>query len=410
VKRVTAVLLGLVFLALLVRLPGLGRGLWYDERFTLVHFADAPGHLLIQRQANNHPLASLLALVLRQVSEDPRVLRAPFALLGALSVFAIGCLASVGRASRPPAPGRAGRPPHSSRPAVAAALLALVHPAHVAYSQEVRGYAPLLLLVPLVTKLALDGGRPRLLAVLVALGLLAHLTILPLVLALGVLALRERRLETLAALGAGLLLGLLVLAATFAHLSGLLRHGASGPESVLDSAILLGVCDARLLRPMFALPFLLLIVLGARTAPRLGFVTLGAGLLLVAAVLVLRPVYYARFALFLLPLLLALGGVGAAALVRDRRLILLVAPVVAIFAIAVARRAPLETEPIGPALELVRKEDPAARVRFTGLGADLLPSDPSPAFELELVRHGESRPGKVVEGLYVDVRVAPVSR
>ncbi len=394
-KRVAVVMFGLVLLALVVRLEGLGRGLWYDERFTLACFADAPAHLLAQKQANNHPLASLLALGARQVSEDPRILRAPFALLGALSVLAIGWLA-----------GRAGR-----RAAVAAALLALVHPAHVAFSQEVRGYGPLLLLVPLVTKLSLDGGRPRLLAVLVALGLLAHLTIVPLVLALGLLALRERRRDTLGALAVGLVLGLLVLAPTFSHLSALARQGASGPDSLVDSAVLLATCDARLVHPAFALPFLALVLLGACAAPRLALVTLGAALLLVVAVLVAHPVYYARFGLFLLPLLLALAGEGAASLARGRRAVLVVAPLVAVFAVAAARRAPLETEPIGPALAFVRKQDPAARVRFIGLGADLLESAPDPTYELDLAPHGRTPPGGTVfEGLYIDVRVVPIPR
>jgi len=368
----------LFLIALLVRIPGSARSLWYDELFTLRHFADSPAHALLeQKHANNHPLASLLAFFARQASEDPRVLRLPFVILASLGVVATA---------------RLGR---TRGAALAAALLAVFHPSAVAYAQEVRGYAPLLLLAPLVTVLALDGRRPWLLGLAVALGLLAHATLGALVVALGLLALRERAWETLKGLTAGAAVGLSLGAPTLP--ARFVAHGPSGPEGIADVALLLGTNDARLLHPAFAAPLLVLALLGATRARRLALVTGGTALLL--ALPLLRAPFYARFTLVLLPLIIGLAGEGAARLLEGRRALLLAAPVALLLAIATVARAGWETEPIGPALASV----PGGRFEFTGLGSELMTSDPHPTHRVELF----TREPTPFQGLYANVRVVP---
>src|SRR5207245_2223025 len=93
--RAWALALALGLGAIAVRLPGLGRSLWYDELFTLRHFADSFGHAFAsQRQANNHPLASILAWAASRVAgrADPEVLRAGSVLASALGVVALAWL------------------------------------------------------------------------------------------------------------------------------------------------------------------------------------------------------------------------------------------------------------------------------------------------------------------------------
>ncbi|HZU99758.1 MAG TPA: hypothetical protein VFF73_23805 [Planctomycetota bacterium] len=369
----------LLAVALLARLPGLGRSLWYDELFTLRHFADSPAHALLeQKHANNHPLASLLAFLARQASEDPRVLRLPFVILASLGVAATA---------------RLGR---TRGAALAAALLAVFHPSAVAYAQEVRGYAPLLLLAPLVTLLALEGRRPWLLALAVALGLLAHATLGALVVALALLALRERARATLAGLAAGAALGLSIGAPTLPV--RFVAHGPSGPDGLADVAVLLGTNDGRLLHPALAAPLLLLALLGATRARRLALVT-GVTALLLALPILLRAPFYARFALVLLPLIIGLAGEGAGRLLEGRRALLAAAPLALLLAIATARRAHWETEPIGPALASV----PGGRFEFTGLGAELMTNDPEPTHRVELA----TREPTPFQGLYANVRIVP---
>jgi hypothetical protein len=388
-KRTLAFFAGALVLALLVRIPGLGRSLWYDELFTLVHFADTLPHALFaQRQANNHPLASLLAWTVRAAGDDPRLLRAPSVLLGVLGVLAVGWL--VRQRSGPGA-------------AVAAMLLAAFHPAHVAYSQEVRGYAALLLAAPLVAGLALDGRRPRLLALAVALGLFAHLSLVVLVLALAALAAHERAARTLVALSAGTLAALLLYAPMLSHLGGFAARelGVGGPDGLQRTVELFATCDARLLPPLLGAPFFVLAFLGGvRRARRLACVVLAASLILALAVATTRPLFHARFALALLPLLLALAGHGADALAPGRRAVLVAGPIVVVLAVATARRAGWETEPIQPALRAY----PGARFVFTGLGAELHESARDPTHRVELF----AREDGAFAGLYANVRVEPL--
>jgi len=392
VSRRTVVLLASVFaLAVAVRLPGLGRGLWYDELFTVENFADTLPHALFaQRAANNHPLASVLAWLARRASEDPRVLRAPFVLLGALGVLATGWLASL----------RGGE-----KAAALAMALAAVHPAHVAFSQEVRGYAPLLLAAPLVVGLALEAKRPVLLAVAVALGLFSHLSLAVLVLALAALAGHERAWKTLAALAAGTLAALLLYAPMLSHLGAFFvrQAGHGGPDGLGRTLELLATADSRLAPAWLGAPFFALALAGgALRARRLACVAWAAALIIALAVSVAHPLFYARFALALLPLLLALAASGVATLLPDRRGLLLASPLLIVFGVATARRASWETEPIGPALRAYE----GARFVFTGTGSELHASDAEPTHRIELF---SKDPDAQFHGLYADVKVVPLA-
>lgn len=396
-KRVLLAVTTVFLLAALVRLPGLGRSLWYDELFTVRHFTDSLQHALFaQRHANNHPLASVLALLARCFSDDPRVLRAPFVLLGALSVLATGWLAQI---TLPRAAGE-GRGGGSLPAAGVAALLAALHPAHVAYSQEVRGYAALLLLAPLVTGLALSKRRPVLLAVTVALGLLAHLSLFVLVVALAAFLAHERAHRTLAALAVGSLAALAAYAPTLSHLGALAAREPSGPDGLSRTLALFATDDGRLLTPWLGAPLFALAALGALRAPRLAAVVWAAFLIFLVGVACFHPVFHARFALSLLPLVLALAGHGATVLARGRKAVLVAAPFALVLAVATARRARWETEPVGPALAAY----PGARFVFTGLGAELYASDPAPTHEVRLYADSDA----AFQGLEANVDVRPL--
>ncbi len=390
-KRIRLLLPGLVLLAVVVRIPGLGRGLWYDELFTIRNFTDSLKDALFwQRAANNHPLASVLAWAVRLATEDPRALRAPSVVLSALSVLAVGWLVR-------------RRASHGA--AAAAMLLAAWHPAHVAYAQEVRGYAGLLLAAPLVAGLALERRHPALLALAVGAGLLAHLSLLALVAALTILAAVERDRRTLLALGAGTLGAGLLYAPTLRHVAGfgLRTAGANGPDGLASTFALFATGDARLLPPLLGAPLLVLAALGAWRERRLAAATGGCALLIALAVLVLEPVFHARFALALLPLLLALAGHGAAAAARARRAALVALPLVLVLAVATGRRAGWETEPIEPAL----RAHPGARFEFVGLGAELHPSAKDATHRVELFAREEEAQ---FHGLYAHVKVVPLRR
>jgi len=179
--------LGLSLLALIPRLGALdprlgplGRSLSYDELFTLTNFSQSLGEALTgQKGANNHPLASVLAWLVRQVSESEVALRLPFAVMGALAAGALcWALWPLGR----------------RRAWLAGGLLALAPPAVLA-SQQVRGYAGAILFGALALgayfRCARD-GRQRdvvLLTVFGALGLWSHATLALGLLALGALSL-----------------------------------------------------------------------------------------------------------------------------------------------------------------------------------------------------------------------------
>jgi mannosyltransferase len=337
-RRQLAALIAITLAALLIRLPGLGRSLWYDELYTYVHFLDSFTHAVAkQSQANNHPLASLLAWLSRSLFGESEVaLRLPSLLAGSLAVFALGWVTA--RASTPAA-------------GLTAALLAATNPAHVAYSQEVRGYALVLLFVPIVTGLALDDrARKHWLALATALALWSHLTMGVLVLGLALYAAVTRDRRALAGLTGGLLLGAILYSPMLGRLGAFVGRetGSSPPtlERLAKIAELFSVADARvsLYLPWIgvAAVFFGLVVAGLVVARRepLARATLAVLVVTMALWLVARPLFYPRFFLFFLPLLLACA---ARALARTHLIAIVMAMT---FGLATWERSGHETQPL----------------------------------------------------------------
>jgi hypothetical protein len=413
----------LFVLAVLVRLVGLHRSFFYDELLTVRTFTGSFVDAFAgQRQANNHPLASILAWAATGVlGPGEAAARLPSVLLGAVGVVALFALVrrrgGVGAAS-------------------AAALLALAHPAHVGFSQEVRGYAGVLLFGPLALDLTLrllDGaaeGRrlARLLALTVAAGLFCHLTLGLLVVGLlaytvlaGEVPPGARRRAALA-LGGGLLLALVLYAPMASHLGAfaskktfLADASGGGPtlERLQAVATLFTAGDARLLAgnafPALAAGLALLTVLGAaaslRSGDRLAAAILTVLLVSLAAWSTARPLFHARFFAFLLPLVLALAGRGAAALARAavsaRFAPLVVAPLLVLLAVASAHRATRETQPTGKALAFARERGPYCVV---GLGAGLLDPEHAGDAALEAVLEASATRDAVAIELFPELK------
>lgn len=115
------------------RLPGLGRGLWYDEIQTLVDYVRQPLGVLVTTfdSSNQHLLFSIAAHVTRAVIGDSTVaLRLPAMAFGVLSLWAA---VAFGRRWLP------------ARQAWWAAVILAVSYHHVWFSQNARGYTGLLL-------------------------------------------------------------------------------------------------------------------------------------------------------------------------------------------------------------------------------------------------------------------------
>ncbi len=165
--------MGLVVVAIFVRIPGLDAGLWYDEIDTLVSYVRLPlGEILTTFDSKNqHMLFSVLArgaVVL--FGESAWTLRAPAMLFGVASV---GALLWFGRLV-------AGR-----WEALAAAGIMAVSYHHVWFSQNARGYTGLLLWTLLGTGLLLrmladrrprSWGRPLAYGGVMALAMFTHAT------------------------------------------------------------------------------------------------------------------------------------------------------------------------------------------------------------------------------------------
>ncbi len=162
----------LVLVALALRLPHLGEGLWYDEIETLVDYARRPlGELLTTfGSKNQHPLFTLLAhLSTSALGESAWALRLPAALFGAAGPAAVYLL---------------GRHVASRAEAFTAAALLAVSSHHIWFSQNARGYTGLLFLATLATLAfvrllrdpAAGRGMVALYAVTTALALYTHLT------------------------------------------------------------------------------------------------------------------------------------------------------------------------------------------------------------------------------------------
>lgn len=140
-------LAGALLLAAGLRIPGLDRGLWYDEITTLVEFVRLPvsGLLSTYTSLNNHILYSLLAHgSIALFGEHVWSLRLPAALFG---VAGVGAVWLVGR--------RIG----SRAEALFAALLVSTSYHHVWFSQDARGYTGLMFFALLGTWLLLRAMR-----------------------------------------------------------------------------------------------------------------------------------------------------------------------------------------------------------------------------------------------------------
>jgi mannosyltransferase len=190
------VLLAICVLGLVLRLPHLGRGLWFDEIDTLVRYARASlGQILTTFDSQNQHMAySVLAhLSLRVVGDDAAGVRLPAVLLGVASLWAVARLGAL-LASR--------------REGLLAALLLAVSYHHVWFSQDARGYTGLLLWSVVGTELFIrllereePGGLDLAVAyaAAMALALFTHLTALFVVAAHGLVWLltlaRARRRE-----------------------------------------------------------------------------------------------------------------------------------------------------------------------------------------------------------------------
>jgi hypothetical protein len=163
--------LAIVILALALRVPLLGRGLYYDELHTVLSFVEAPSAweaIARVNNLNNHPLYSLLAHGAESVfGRAEWVVRLP-ALLFGLAVLPLLWL--VVRRDFGPAP------------ALLAALALATSSVHIGFSASARGYTGLIffswLSSALFVKLVRDGGSSRsalAYSVATALGIWIHL-------------------------------------------------------------------------------------------------------------------------------------------------------------------------------------------------------------------------------------------
>jgi mannosyltransferase len=166
-------LAGIVVLAVAVRIPGLGDGLWYDEIETLVSYIRSPMGVILTTfdSKNQHMLFSLAARgSVRLLGESAWALRVPAMLFGVASVAALYWL---------------GRLITGWKESVAAAAILAFSYHHVWFSQNARGYTGLLLWTLLGTGLLLQmlsdtrprgWGRPLGYGLVMSLAMLTHAT------------------------------------------------------------------------------------------------------------------------------------------------------------------------------------------------------------------------------------------
>jgi len=368
-------LIALFALALGLRWRGLGRSLWYDELFTLVHFGESLSQAWgTQVEANNHPLASTLVWLARSLgAESARGLRLPFWVAGAGAA---------------PALAWALWPSGRRRAWLAGGLLALAPPAVLA-SQQVRGYAPALLLLALALGAALrlrEEAHPRwgaLLAGCVVLGLSAHLSAGLGLLCLALLAWGARSPRVLLAwLGGGFLGGLIVLLPTLSRTWKFVRRNLGVAEPALPSPLAPGPFDLARLGEAAGSPllgFLLVILLGLglasakreRSARPIPSLALGAWALTPLLLVVSGALGYARFAWFAWPAWAALAALGPAR--EPRRLALVVvAWFLALSAWIGARERRGELADLRGAVVLARSQVGQGEVFAAGPGGELL--------------------------------------
>jgi hypothetical protein len=221
-----------LLVALALRLPALGSGLWYDEIETLVGHVRRPfGEIVTTYELQNqHLLYSLVArLGILGLGESAAVLRLPAVLFGVASIFAFYRFAR-------------GRAP-ADEALVGSALLAVSYH-HVWFSQNARGYTGLLLFTLLATSAfyrlltdeRADGRSAAAYGLYLALGAYLHVTAVLVgvahLLVLGWLAVRAKSPGRAALLrpGAGLLLGALLGFVLYAPVLPQLLATLAGPS------------------------------------------------------------------------------------------------------------------------------------------------------------------------------------
>jgi len=161
---------GLVVVGTILRLYGLGRGLWTDEVSTLVHYVRPSliDILTTYDSQNQHTLYSLLAhLSITIFGESAWALRLPAALFGIATIPALVWL---------------GRAVTDDREALLAGLVLTVSYQHIWFSQNARGYSGVLFFAVVASACFVHGlrsGRREwwwTFAGVVALGMYVHLT------------------------------------------------------------------------------------------------------------------------------------------------------------------------------------------------------------------------------------------
>jgi 4-amino-4-deoxy-L-arabinose transferase-like glycosyltransferase len=171
-RRELVTFLAILFVALALRLYGLGTGLWYDEILTYVHFARLPlGEIITTYDdQNQHFLYSILAHMSFLVfGEDAWSFRLPAVIFGLASIVALYLF---------------GREVGTSRESLLASAWLAFSYHHIWFSQNARGYIGLLFWTVLsswLLVLALRENQLRLwvvYAVAVALGTYTHTTML----------------------------------------------------------------------------------------------------------------------------------------------------------------------------------------------------------------------------------------
>lgn len=153
----------LFVVSLVLRVPGIGLGLWFDEIWMLVDFVRKPLATIVSTYPtdNHHPLYTLLAWgSVRLFGEHSWSLRLPALLFGAASVPALYLFAS--RIAPP-------------RVAILASALLAVSPHHVFFSQNARGYTATLFFALVASDAAL-ARKPVRQGIALALACYAHLT------------------------------------------------------------------------------------------------------------------------------------------------------------------------------------------------------------------------------------------
>jgi uncharacterized membrane protein len=158
-------LLAILAIALVLRVPGLNAGLWYDEVDTLVHYTRLPIAELLTTypSLNHHVLFTLEAKIsILLFGESAWALRLPALLFGVASVWALWLVA---------------KEITGVWETRLSALLLAVSYHHVWFSQNARGYTGMLFFVLLATYFLLRGARRPTFGIWTAYGVAAALAV-----------------------------------------------------------------------------------------------------------------------------------------------------------------------------------------------------------------------------------------